>query len=51
MNEQKEKFYCKLGKIKELIDANEIPDKTYRFDTLRVEVALEFTKAEIEKTI
>ncbi len=51
MNEQKEKFYNQLDVIKKLIDDNENPDGTFRFDTSKLEVALEFTKDEIEKTI
>ncbi len=51
MNVQKEKFYDQLDNIKKLIDDNENSDGTFRFDTTRLEIALEFAKAEIEKTI
>lgn len=51
MNAQKEKFYDQLDNIKKLIDDNENSDGTFRFDITRLEIALEFAKAEIEKTI
>lgn len=51
MQSDKEKLYMCLKELQELIDNNENEDGTYRFDVLRVQVALEFAKAEIEKSV
>lgn len=51
MQSDKEKLYMCLKELQELIDSNENEDGTYRFDVLRVQVALEFAKAEIEKSV
>lgn len=50
MESEKEKLYKRLNEIQELIDRNENEDGTYRFDVLRAQVALEFARAEIEKS-
>ncbi|MDO4286388.1 MAG: hypothetical protein Q4C40_01525 [Eubacteriales bacterium] len=51
MGTDKEKLYICLKELRELIDRNENEDGTYRFDVLRVQVALEFAKTEIEKSV
>lgn len=50
MASDKEKLYMCLKEIRDVIDRNENEDGTYRFDVLRAQVALEFAKAEIEKS-
>lgn len=47
----KEKIYELLKEIQALIKENENADGTFRFDSLRAVVALNFAKMEIEKTI
>lgn len=51
MNIEKEKLYKGLDEIKDLIKNNENPDGSFRFDALRVLVALDFVKTEILKSI
>lgn len=47
----KEKLYELLKQIQTLIEENENEDGTFRFDSLRAVVALDFAKTEIAKTI
>lgn len=47
----KGKIYELLEQIHNLIKENENDDGTFRFDSLRAVVALDFAKTEIEKTI
>lgn len=47
----KDKIYELLKQIHNLIKENENDDGTFRFDSLRAVVALDFAKTEIEKTI
>lgn len=47
----KEKIHELLKQIQTLIEENENEDGTFRFDSLRAVVALDFAKTEIEKTI
>ena len=47
----KDKIYELLEQIKSLVKENENQDGSFRFDTLRAIVALDFAKTEIEKTI
>ena len=47
----KDKIYELLKQIHILIKENENADGTFRFDSLRAVVALDFAKTEIEKTI
>lgn len=51
MATDKEKLYTCLKAIQDLIDCNESKDGTYRFDVLRAQVALEFARTEIEKSV
>lgn len=51
MGTDKERLYRQLKEIQDLIDCNENEDGTYRFDILRAQVALEFAKTEIEKSV
>jgi len=40
-----------LDEIMNLINENELSDGAYRFDVLRVRIALEFVKLEIQESI
>ncbi len=51
MNLQKEKLIDQLRQIERIIQENEKPDGTFRFDAVRAEIALDFAKTEIEKSI
>lgn len=51
MRTDKERLYIRLNELRDLIDRNENEDGTYRFDVLRAQVALEFAKTEIEKSV
>ncbi len=51
MKTEKERLFELLTSIQTLIEENENPDGTFNFDAVRAEVALDFTRAEIEKTI
>ncbi len=51
MNLQKEKLFDQLKAIQTLIEQNENPDGTFKFDAKRAEIALDFAKTEIEKSI
>lgn len=51
MSFAKQKIYAALEEIKKIIDNNENPDGTYKFDELRALVALETVKIEITKSL
>lgn len=51
MEADKEMLNRLLNEIQELIKENENEDGTYRFDLLKVVIALDFAKTEIEKAI
>lgn len=51
MGTDKETLYQLLQEIREEIDHNEKEDGTYAFDVKRVEIALDFTKRELESSI
>ena len=51
MSREKEMLYELLHEIKEQIDQNEREDGTYAFDVKRVQIALDFTKRELESSI
>ena len=48
---EKEVLYQLLQEIREEIDNNEREDGTYAFDVKRVQIALDFTKRELESSI
>lgn len=47
----KEKIYALLHEIKALIEENEKEDGTFRFDSVRAMIALDFAKTEIMRSI
>lgn len=47
----KERLYELLAQIYHLIKENENEDGTFRFNVLRVVIALDFAKTEIEKML
>lgn len=51
MGKEKEMLYQLLQEIREEIDHNEKEDGTYAFDVKRVQIALDFTKRELESSI
>ena len=51
MAKEKEMLYQLLQEIREEIDHNEREDGTYAFDVKRVQIALDFTKRELESSI
>ena len=51
MGTDKETLYQVLQEIREEIDRNEKEDGTYAFDVKRVQIALDFTKRELESSI
>lgn len=51
MGSEKEKLYKCLEEIRELIDRNGNEDGTCRFDAVRAQVALDFARTEIEKSV
>ena len=51
MKADKETLLALMEKIKTLIAENEREDGSYRFDLLRVVVALDFVRSEIEGTV
>lgn len=51
MGTDKETLYQLLQEIREEIDRNEKEDGTYAFDVKRVQIALDFTKRELESSI
>lgn len=51
METEKEVLYQLLQEIREEIDRNEREDGTYAFDVKRVQIALDFTKRELESSI
>lgn len=51
MGEDKKMIYGLLDEIRELIAGNENEDGTFRFDALRIRIALEFAKTSLEKSI
>lgn len=51
MATEKETLYQFLREIREEIDRNEREDGTYAFDVKRVQIALDFTKQELERSI
>lgn len=51
METKKEILYQLLQEIRKEIDCNEREDGTYAFDVKRVQIALDFTKRELESSI
>lgn len=51
MNADKETLNRTLQEIQDLVKGNENEDGTYNFDLLKVVVALDFAKTEIQKAI
>lgn len=51
MGTDKKTLYQLLQEIREEIDRNEKEDGTYAFDVKRVQIALDFTKRELESSI
>lgn len=51
MGTEKEVLYQLLQEIREEIDRNKREDGTYAFDVKRVQIALDFTKRELESSI
>lgn len=51
MGTEKEILYQLLQEIREEIDHNEREDGTYAFDVKRVQIALDFTKRELESSV
>lgn len=51
MGKEKEILYQLLQEIREKIDHNERADGSYAFDVKRVQIALDFTKRELESSI
>lgn len=51
MGTEKEALYQLLEEIREEIEDNEREDGTYAFDVRRVQIALDFTKRELESSI
>lgn len=51
MSSNKETIYGLLNEIEALIRNNETEEGTFRFDDVRVMVALDFAKTEIEKAV
>lgn len=47
----KEKVYALLNEIKALIEENEEEDGTFRFDSVRAMIALDFAKTEIIRSV
>lgn len=48
---ENEKIYAFLDEIRTLVDQNRNQDGTCRFDALRIEIALDFAKTELKKSI
>lgn len=48
---EREKIYALLDEIKTLVEENEKEDGTFRFDSVRALIALDFAKMEIARTI
>lgn len=48
---EREKIYTLLDEIRTLVEENEREDGTFRFDPVRVLIALDFAKTEIARTI
>lgn len=51
METNRERIYGLVEDIRETIINNEKEDGSFRFDTLRIQIALEFVKLELEKSI
>lgn len=51
MGKEKEILYQLLQEIRDEIDHNKREDGTYAFDVKRVQIALDFTKRELESSI
>ena len=51
MDVSETRVYELLEEIGQLIKDNELADGSFRFDTVRAVVALEFVKLELEKSI
>lgn len=51
MGKEKEMLYQLFQEIREEIDHHEREDGTYAFDVKRVQIALDFTKRELESSI
>ncbi len=51
MGTEKEILYQLLQEIRDEVDRNEREDGTYVFDVKRVQIALDFTKRELESSI
>ena len=51
MESDRSMIYRLMSEIQETIESNEEEDGTFRFDALRIRIALEFVKLELEKSI
>lgn len=51
MMTEKEQIHSLLNEIHEMIEKNETEEGTFRFDAVRIMVALDFVKKEIEKSV
>lgn len=51
METNRERIYGLVEDIRETIINNEKEDGSFRFDALRIQIALEFVKLELEKSI
>ncbi len=51
METDRETIYKLMNEIRETVKANENTDGSFRFDSLRLRIALEFVQLELEKSI
>lgn len=51
MSEDKKIIYGLLDDLRRLVIGNENEDETFRFDAMRVRIALEYAKTTLEKSI
>ena len=51
MEQERDKIYRLIDEIGTTVAANENENGTFRFDALRIRIALEFVQLELEKSI
>lgn len=51
MDSERNMIYSLMSEVRETVESNENEDGTFRFDALRIRIALEFVKFELEKSI
>lgn len=51
MEADRERIYRLMDEIRETVTVNENADGSFRFDALRIRIALEFVQLELEKSI